>query len=147
MRDSASPISAAASGRPRRECAASNCNLWMIIRDSLPGLMVCKPKTVDCSNTKCMKGGHQLLEELASRRHETLCFDLNCSVPRVGVHGQHNVDVFLCRKRAITSSRWWPITAMRREDRPLDQRITFRRKRVESRILHNGAEVLVEGLR
>ena len=24
------------------------------------------------------------------------------------------MDVFLCRRRAITSSRWWPIAAMRR---------------------------------
>ena len=58
------------------------------------------------------------------------------------------MDVFLCRRRAITSSRWWPIAAMRRsqQDRELDQRITFRRQRVESRILHNGAEVLVAGL-
>ena len=44
---------------------------------------------------------HTPLEEVASCHRETLDFVLSVQT-LAGLHGQHNADLFLCRKRAAT---------------------------------------------
>ena len=46
-----------------------------------------------------MIGGRHVLEEVASRRHETVSFVLSVRIV-AGLQGQHNAHVFLCRRRA-----------------------------------------------